>query len=299
MAQTLWHGIDEETLELAEIASVENDWPKLRKYVEQRSNRQQSRHANMGAKIPTQRPLNNLDTSTGQEDEWKQGTAEILQTMAEGGDVNECWDQLMTMVKGKGKGKGGNKGYNQFPGHCGHCGEYGHRKSQCAEFDKVMEQWRAEQGKGKAKGKGQNKGGYESKGGGKGFGQQKGGYKGQGGWYKGGGGKGNQWGNSWGSNTWSGNTWGAPYGKNSGGKGGIYGFDPCGPKNGGMVQSDWNGGEVFNIDTPVQYQQAEGQGYDCAFLLEDDFEPVGRKGKNTTIINDNNRTDNNLFENTF
>ena len=76
---------------------------------------------------------------------------------------------LLSLVKGKGKGKGA------FNGNCNWCGKEGHRPRECKEFDKVMEARRA-QGKGGGKDSG-NKGGWKgggnnnwrgNKGGGKG-----------------------------------------------------------------------------------------------------------------------------------
>ena len=65
------------------------------------------------------------------------------------------YDQLLSLVKGKGKGKGkdGGKGYGggknnpqRFDGNCHHCGVYGHRIANCWKKDQEVEN------KGKGKG---------------------------------------------------------------------------------------------------------------------------------------------------
>lgn len=71
-----------------------------------------------------------------------------------GGEYNLDSDKNVGAL-GKG-GKGGGKGEII----CNHCGKKGHILRECREFDKVMEQRRA-QGKAKGKGKNNAKGGWD------------------------------------------------------------------------------------------------------------------------------------------
>ena len=62
--------------------------------------------------------------------------------------------------KGHGKGDERGKGGGTFPGYCDHCGDWGHRKSQCVVLDAQMAQYRRgignlEEG-GEEKGKAEN-----------------------------------------------------------------------------------------------------------------------------------------------
>ena len=114
--------------------------------------------------------------------------------------------ELFSFIKGsKGTSKGAKKGgKGKFEGECGFCGKYGHRKSQCWELDKLMEEKRgksggkgkgADYGGGKGWGKGGKSTGYGNgkgygKGWGKGYGNSGGGY---GGYGKGGGKSGAHW----------------------------------------------------------------------------------------------------------
>ncbi len=115
-----------------------------------------------------------------------------------------CMGNLASMIKGyMGKGTGGKGGFGQKGGKgeiiCNYCGRPGHVKSQCRDFDAVMQQVRE---KGKGKGLQGGKGDQ--------FGGKNGGVKGTGGWNQKGYG-GNAWQSSW-----------QPWGK--GGKGTSKGY---------------------------------------------------------------------------
>ena len=70
----------------------------------------------------------------------------------------DMMNYVASLMKGKGKGYFGKRhgpmdvdeGKNM---KCYHCGEFGHRKSQCPVLDRIMNEWRSEGG-GKDKGKG-------------------------------------------------------------------------------------------------------------------------------------------------
>ena len=63
----------------------------------------------------------------------------------------ENWNEVLTIVKGKGRGKGRTKGGGKGDGACHHCGKLCHFKRDCWELDKLMQQTR---GQGRAQGGG-------------------------------------------------------------------------------------------------------------------------------------------------
>ena len=157
---------------------------------------------------------------------------------------------MASMVKGWKGGKGGMNGGKggSFPGICDWCGKTGHKKSQCRELDKVMEEVRAK----------------EKGGGGKSDGGKGGWSRGQGGQYSGnnGGWKG---GNGGGKSSW---------GRGGGWKGGYQG--------GGWGGKGGKGKGLSFLDEPYQWGAEEGYGWSAFAMLDEDeeegFKTVAQQG---------------------
>ena len=113
-------------------------------------------HADVIAKAGS-KDVNHVGGEVDSDPEVNQGEArDMLNQLFTSHDTLETLSNLMSLIKGgKGQGKDGAKGKGKGEPWCSHCWTPGHRLRECKEFDKVMEQRRAET---KAKGKGWQKG---------------------------------------------------------------------------------------------------------------------------------------------
>ena len=107
LAQSLWQAMDESTLDLAENNNTSKTWQDLRKFVEARYIRQKSRQANETK--TTKGKLNSCEGDGDDDHEEETTQKEVMgevMSMINEGVTQEGLDQVLSLVKGKGKEKG-------------------------------------------------------------------------------------------------------------------------------------------------------------------------------------------------